>query len=290
MDISQRTPRTGLRPVGAAAKLGCRDEDTVLPPAGKGVCVFAVVRQADASAIEAVVNGALGDVVRCAPCGLGLAALVGAVDAVDGSPLHELKGIHARALACALDAFTVLPLRFGVLAQGVSDVRRAVAEQAEHLTAQLSALDGMIEVRVSATWDLEAARRTVIAEHPRLRAIHHDLTGRDEHTTTHQRTEFERRVGAALKTRRLLVRQDQLLALDDLSSQSVVFERDDALTVLDAAFLAARADEPALAARIEAIAEAHRETVTLTYAAPVPPYTFAPVRLAMSAPAMVEAA
>jgi Asp-tRNA(Asn)/Glu-tRNA(Gln) amidotransferase A subunit family amidase len=85
---------------------------------------------------------------------------------------------HARVLEDLLAQGATLPMRFGSIAEDDESVRRQVAEHADRYLAQLSELDGRVEVNVKATHRQEPMLREVLAADTELRRWNADLRRR----------------------------------------------------------------------------------------------------------------
>ncbi|SDK43773.1 GvpL/GvpF family gas vesicle protein [Streptomyces indicus] len=102
--------------------------------------------------------------------GAGLAAVVG--DAPEGlRPKRRDLLAHQNVLAEAGAAGTVLPMRFGSVAEDDAAVVAALEEHAEHYKERLSALQDRVEYNVKAQHDEEGVLRTVMADHDDLREL-----------------------------------------------------------------------------------------------------------------------
>jgi hypothetical protein len=66
---------------------------------------------------------------------------------------------------------SVLPMRFGSVAQDDDAVAQVLAERTEHYQERLTALDGRVEYNVKASHNQDAVLHRVMSENPELRAL-----------------------------------------------------------------------------------------------------------------------
>ncbi|MHA4813001.1 GvpL/GvpF family gas vesicle protein [Streptomyces aculeolatus] len=136
--------------------------------------------------------------VRAVPEG-ELAALVSEAPA-DLKPRRRDLMAHQEVLIAAGTAGSVLPLRFGCLAQDDDAVRRVLAERAGHFRERLDALEGHQEFNVKAAHREEEVLRLVLAEEPELHALHEARHGRGG-ADYRQRVRFGELLAEAVRAR-----------------------------------------------------------------------------------------
>lgn len=78
---------------------------------------------------------------------------------------------HQNVLAEAGAAGTVLPMRFGSLADDDEAVRTVLGERAEHYLERLNAVEGMAEYNLKVSHNEEAVLHQVMAENPEIRSL-----------------------------------------------------------------------------------------------------------------------
>ncbi|PIM69205.1 gas vesicle protein [Streptomyces sp. JV178] len=99
-----------------------------------------------------------------------LAAIVS--DAPEGlRPKRKDLLAHQNVLSEAGGGGSVLPMRFGSVAQDDAAVTGVLAERAEHYRERLGALDGKVEYNVKASHDEQGVLHRVMSENAELRAL-----------------------------------------------------------------------------------------------------------------------
>lgn len=128
-----------------------------------------------------------------------LAALVSEAPA-DLRPRRRDLMAHQEVLIAAGAAGSVLPLRFGCLAQDEDSVRRVLAERAEHFRERLGALEGHQEFNVKAAHREEEVVRLVLAEEPELHALNEARRARGD-GDYRERVRFGELIAEAVRAR-----------------------------------------------------------------------------------------
>lgn len=86
----------------------------------------------------------------------------------DAVPREDDVNLYLDALIALLRGGPVLPIRFGTLAPGDDAVRELLDTAAEDLAHRLDVLDGLVEVRLQITADLDAELRALVEASPEL--------------------------------------------------------------------------------------------------------------------------
>jgi len=209
------------------------------------------------------------------------AALVS--DLVQERPLGERADLlaHERVLDTFVSAgVDIVPFRFGA-ALGSRDAveKELLAENGEGLAQVLDRLEGRQEMRVKGTYVQDAILREVITEEPEVAELNERLRGVPEDASEavyYDRIRLGELVAQSVKRRR---DQDGALLLETLSptaaavaAHTPVREED----VLDASFLVERGKLADFRSAVEALADEHRDRVSVRLVGPLPPYSFVP--------------
>ncbi|MBC9713150.1 GvpL/GvpF family gas vesicle protein [Streptomyces sp. TRM66268-LWL] len=202
--------------------------------------------------------------------GGGLAAL--ACDAPDDlRPKRRDLLAHQHVLSEAGAAGTVLPMRFGSVAEDDEAVAATLAEHADHYRERLGALRDRVEYNVKVQHDEDAVLQLVVAQNAALRA----------------QVESNRRAGGGSHEDKLRVGELAARAVQAQESADADMVREALAPVADAvcdapqstgwicnlSFLVDRATPAALADAVEELRQAHPHLVFLVNG-PLPPYSF----------------
>jgi hypothetical protein len=207
-----------------------------------------------------------------------LAAVVSEVDAGVRIRREDLLA-HARVLESLVEDVTVLPMRFGVIAETDEEVARNILEPGESgLTALLHSFDGLVQLTVKAHHDQDQALRHLLNERPDLRMLR-DQTGKGPAFYSAQ-LRLGEAIAAGLETLAssdAAMLQDQLtgicerMVLGDISGQN---------QVLNAALLVQRATRARTDEAIARLSRTLPDRLQLRYIGPQPPYSFVDGELA----------
>lgn len=131
----------------------------------------------------------------------------------DGEILAKRRYLlaHAHVLEAFLELGTVLPMRFGMIAQDVAAVSEVLSRQSDLLCQEMGRLEGLIELGVRISFDRDAALAAQLQRDPSLLAERDRLRGATA-GAHFDKAEFGRKLGEALErhrtdTQKQLIRQ-----------------------------------------------------------------------------------
>lgn len=232
--------------------------------------VYGVVASTGRAPRDRGIGGAPLTLVR----GDGVAALV---SDVAGSPVLDREAIsaHERVLERAMTSGTVLPMRFGIVMDGESDVRDELLNaHGERLRAQLLELAGAVQLQVRAVYEEQTVLREVLSDDPELRALRDSIQGLAEAATRHARIRLGELVAAALDHKRSVDAEAILAALTPLSQRVSASQPEHERIVMHASFLVAREGVSRFDAALEEIGRSQVGRIRLKLTGPLPPHSF----------------
>jgi Gas vesicle synthesis protein GvpL/GvpF/DnaJ domain len=213
----------------------------------------------------------------------GAAAIVGRHD---GWPLHGLPkpellrrlAIHQRVIEDAMAGGDVLPTRFGTVLDSEDEVRAFLARWGGPVRESLARFAGLVEVEAAATWDLSQTLAGLAGQPAIVAARAVAQRAAPEHRIAEQ-VRVGQLVKQALDQRRAYYQEKLLNEVGPLAadSQPNVLVTDE--LVFNVAFLLPRCALPAFDAALERLDEALAGEISLRRVGPLPPYTFATVRV-----------
>ena len=216
-----------------------------------------------------------GQQVHCVQAG-ELAAVV------SDSPIREYERArrymlaHTLVLEEVMQDFTILPVRFGVIAPSVEAIRdQVLARRHDELIGLLARMDHRVELGIKALWDQEQVVREVMTTGPpALQRLRDKIKGQSIAASYYDRMSLGEGIEAAVADKReedsskILAR---LLPLaDEYKLNPLQVER----MVVNAAFLVQRDRQPQFDAAIEELDQELGSRLTFKYVGPVPPYNF----------------
>jgi hypothetical protein len=204
-----------------------------------------------------------------------VAALVSEVPGESVPARAKSLTAHTEVLRMAMDGGPVLPLRFGVLMPDAETVRHDLLEQREEwLTGMLDALDGRVEMTVTAMYREDVLLREVVGEDASIAALRERVRSRPPAATHFERIRLGELVANAVDARRSA---DSRAILDELHSSADAYVSGEVLherMVVNASFLVRRDKLPGFDATVERVSADRAERMHFKLTGPLPPFSF----------------
>ncbi|MGQ9926502.1 MAG: GvpL/GvpF family gas vesicle protein [Chloroflexaceae bacterium] len=187
---------------------------------------------------------------------------------------------HTRVLEALMREYSVLPIRFGIVAPDADTVReQLLARHYSHLYAQLDELRNRIELGLKVFWTAEDMLRRIADNTPAIKALRDSLSGRSLESTYYERIRLGEMVEQALTARRAQDAEMFLAALRPLAVESVTLPVHADRMVLNAAFLVERQREAEFDEVVRRFGERFKDQFLFKYVGPVPPYNFVSITI-----------
>lgn len=182
---------------------------------------------------------------------------------------------HSEVLRAAMDGGTVLPMRFGVLMPDADTVKRDLLEAREKwLADMLDALDGRVEMTVSALYREDVLLREVVSHDREIGALRERVRNKPAAATHFERIRLGELIAAAVDARRSA---DAGAILDTLRPHADAYVPGDPLhehMVVNSAFLVRRDSLAAFDAAVERVSAERAERMHFKLTGPLPPFSF----------------
>lgn len=185
---------------------------------------------------------------------------------------------HERVLERVMREFTLLPVRFGTVADSVSpaqDIQKLLASRCEEFNNLLGHMADKVELGIKAFWrDENAIFEEIVAENGDIRRLRDSLSRRPPEATHFERIRLGEAVKEALNRKRAREAAEILMPLRqiarDVRQNEVLADR----MVANAAFLVDEAREPEFDQATTELDDRFGQRVAFKYVGPVPPYNF----------------
>lgn len=203
------------------------------------------------------------------------------VAVVSDSPLPEYEitddsaMAHERVVDAAMTHATVLPMRFGTVAE--SDV--AIQEELlrghhDELARELDAVRGCAEFGLKVLWEHDHVFSELLARDSEIKGLSDAIAGTTTEQTYYERIQLGEAVEAALQQRReqetaAIMSRLRPLAVDVVENQLI-----DDMMVLNAAFLVAQNQVAALRNAVDTLRQSEAGRLIIKFAGPFAPYNF----------------
>jgi hypothetical protein len=186
---------------------------------------------------------------------------------------------HTRILERAMEATTVLPVRFGMIVDNEAILAARIASHTPRLTAAMKDIEGRIEVGIRLAFADGMMAKEIGEERLDLKRKSEALAKRNPNETYYERIDLGREVEAAMQAKRK-AEGDRIAGL--VKPFAVKLEKlgiSDDNGFLNLALLVEKAKAADLAALVEGIDQEKPGRFSIRYTAPVPPYNFVRILL-----------
>lgn len=208
-----------------------------------------------------------------------LAAVVS--DAPNGKirPERQHLAAHQAVLKRLMTETALLPVSFGVVADGPQALRRVLAENRETLLEQLARVTDKVEMGLRITWDVPNIFEYFVTIHPELRAARDRLLGPQRKATQNDKIELGRMFDRLLTQDREahIARVEEVLAPRCVEIKHNPPRNEE--EVANLACLVERGAQAGFEAGVFAAAKSFDNNFAFDFNGPWPPYNFVQIRL-----------
>lgn len=215
--------------------------------------------------------------VSLVSCGQ-LAAVVG--EAKDDYSVPEREDVlaHQKVLEIVMEEHTVLPMSFGTVAPGESDVLELLQTSYEELLAEITRLRGTVEVGLKVFWVKEAVQREVEARLGNIEDLKKEEDKKKAYETAVKTGQLVQSIVEQWKERY------PPSILKRLKPHAVDLRLNDVFGIqmlINASFLLRKAATEEFEYELEKVAQEFSDKLSFHYVAPVPPFNFVNLKIEM---------
>lgn len=208
----------------------------------------------------------------------GLAAVVSNSSEKQYESTRRNVMAHERVLETVMREFTLLPVRFGTVADSASpveDIQKLLASKFEEFHRLLKDMEGKAELGLKAFWrDEKAIFEEIVAENPKIRQLRHSLSRKSLEASHFDRIRLGEMVKRALDHKRA---KEAARILPPLRGVAHSVRENEVLAdrmVVNAAFLIDRGKEAEFDHKVSKLDEQLGQRLAFKYVGPAPPYNF----------------
>jgi hypothetical protein len=172
---------------------------------------------------------------------------------------------------------TVIPMSFGTVFKTDDDIIELLRSAYDAFTDVLNKMQDKFEFGLKVLWDRDQIIREIEEEDEDIRRLKGEISSQ-KGSTYFARMQYGRLIDVALQARSERYVNEVFHALRDVSVASRSNKPIGDRMIMNAAFLVARAMEPAFDVRVKDIGLRY-EKLTFKYTGPWPPYNFVNIRL-----------
>jgi hypothetical protein len=208
---------------------------------------------------------------------------------VSASPLADYRGLkrdqaarylvaHQRVIEEVMQAFPILPAKFGTVLPDEDSVHRLLAQGETLFRTTLEKFAGLVQMEVVVLWDLQKVFQE-IGQEAHIAQLKAQVEGRPPEETLIERVAIGQMVQASLEQRRSSLHDYLIYSLGKVALDLVVNPPMDDSMVANVALLIDEAGQEALDRQLELLDEEFEGQLTFRCVGPLPPYSFATVEV-----------
>jgi hypothetical protein len=204
-----------------------------------------------------------------------LTAVVSDSPAIEYDNSRRNMMAHTAVLEEAMREFTILPVRFGMVAPDAKAIYEQILKRRyDEFDRMLHGMEGRVELGLKAFWYEDVALREIIAENEVIRQLRDGLVGRPAEETYYDRIRLGELVEKAVTRKRAADAEVILKRLNPIARDSrinkVITER----MILNAAFLVRRERESEFDLAVQEMDREMGQRLMFKYVGSAPPYNF----------------
>lgn len=181
---------------------------------------------------------------------------------------------HERAIEEVMKYHTVLPVRFGTIAEDEKHVKRILEKEYIRFRQLLDDIDGKKELGLKAVFKEEVIYKDILTNYSEIRVRKEMIAHELPEKTYHQRMEIGKMVEVALEKEKEKYREKILRTLmplcEDMRINNTYGER----MILNAAFLVNKHREAEFDIKVNELSDKYVDLVKFKYVGTLPPFNF----------------
>ena len=242
-----------------------------------GKYLYCIIPCSENRTFDVNVIGNGGGVVHTVPHN-GLATVVSDSPVTQYESTRQNMVAHEKVLETVMKEFTLLPVRFGTVADSTStvqDIQKLLRSRFEEFEKLLRDMEGKVELGLKAFWrDEKTIFEEIVAENTDIRRLRGSLSGKPLDATHFDRIRLGEMVKEALNRKRAKEAAKILQPPRQLAHRVRENEALGDRMVVNAAFLVERSKEPEFDRAVSKMDEQFGERVAIKYIGSAPPYNF----------------
>ena len=204
-----------------------------------------------------------------------MAAVVSDSPAIEYDSSRRNMMAHTAVLEEVMKEFTILPVRFGIVAPDEKAIREQILERRyDEFDRLLHGMEGRVELGLKTFWYEDVALREIIEENEIIRQLRDGLAGRPAEETYYDRIRLGELVEQAVSRKRAADADSILKRLNPIARDSRVNKVITERMILNAAFLVRREREPEFDLAVQQMDREMGQRLMFKYVGSAPPYNF----------------
>jgi len=208
----------------------------------------------------------------------GLAAVISNVPAKQYESTRNNMIAHERVLEAVMKETTLLPVRFGTIADSASpaeDIKKLLSVRLEEFHNLLMEMRGKVELGLKAFWrDEKAIFNEIVAENIDIRRLRDSISLKSYETSHFERIRLGEMIEEAINHKKDRESTQMLAPLRQIACSTKENPLLATRIIVNAAFLVDKAREPDFDGQVEQLDKQFGKRIAIKYVGPVPAYNF----------------
>ncbi len=203
---------------------------------------------------------------------------IGAV--VSNSPIikylvsRENMLAHEKAIEEVMKEHTVLPVRFGTIAEDEEKVIKILGKEHHRFKDLLDKIEGKKELGLKAIFKEDVIYKNILEKHEDIRALKEKIAKLPAEKTYYRRMEIGKMVEAALQKEKEIHKKVILSTLSPLAVEVKTNDSYYELMIINTAFLVAKHNEVPFDQKVQELDRKHSDKIKFKYVGTIPPFNF----------------
>jgi len=181
---------------------------------------------------------------------------------------------HEKAIEEVMKEYTVLPVRFGTIAEDEEKIKRILEKEHDRFLDLLKSLEGKKELGLKAVFKEESIYKEILEKYKDIRALKEKVGALLFEKTYYQRIEIGKMVEAALQNEKEICKGDILNTLSPLAIEVKVNNTYGERMIINVAFLIEKHRETDFDQKVSELDARYIDKINFKYIGTVPPFNF----------------
>lgn len=209
----------------------------------------------------------------------GIGILCSTVNAKTVKPTRKNLIPHQKMLESIMKKYTILPVRFGTIAQSKGALLKGIKENLAIIKMNLNRFNGKRELNVKAFWEKGFIYNHILKGYPEIKEFRDSIENMKGAQTYFQKIEVGKMIERALLTENS---KESEKIINELSPPVIQYKKTKTfgeLMLLNLSLLVSNSNEQQLDKLVNKAAEKRKGRLKFKYTGPTPPVTFTNIKL-----------
>jgi hypothetical protein len=240
----------------------------------EGKYLYCVIEETSFRSFGPIGIGGRGDDVQTL-CYRDLACVISSSPTTDYLVSRKNLMSHEKVIEEVMKEYTVLPVRFSTVAEGVEDIRRLLAKSSQGLKNLLRAMDNKVEMGLKVLWrDMDRIFKEIVVADKEIADLNEKLRKKTSPVSLEEKVALGEAVKHALEAKKEAEAQRIVRVLRPKCTDSRLNETIVDRMLLNGAFLIDRIVEREFDDLVNGLEEKHKDRFQFKFVGPSPPFNF----------------